>query len=218
MENTVNDVNDPLNATAVAAHQAAPANSAASVAAPAKKAAKKAAAKKAVAKKPAAKKAAAKKTVAKKAATKNPAAKKAVAKKAVATKAAVKNAVEKKVVAKKVVAKQPAVKQPAAKKATAKKAAAKKTGVVNALTTTPVVANPEPKAKKVKLVRDSFTMPGHEYQVLQDIKKAALKAGIELKKSDLLRIGVGMLKNFSVTQLDKARAALTKLSAGRPKK
>jgi hypothetical protein len=70
----------------------------------------------------------------------------------------------------------------------------------------------------VKLVRDSFTMPGHEYQVLQDIKKAALKAGVELKKSDLLRIGVSMLKNFSVTQLDKARATLTKLRAGRPKK
>lgn len=70
----------------------------------------------------------------------------------------------------------------------------------------------------MKLVRDSFTMPGHEYQVLQDIKKSALKAGVELKKSDLLRIGVSMLKNFSVAQLDKARATLTKLRAGRPKK
>jgi hypothetical protein len=34
----------------------------------------------------------------------------------------------------------------------------------------------------------------------------------------LLRIGVSMLKNFSVAQLDKARATLTKLRAGRPKK
>lgn len=106
----------------------------------------------------------------------------------------------------------------AAKKPVAKKATTKKPLVANAAKPAPVVVKPEPKAKKVKLVRDSFTMPGNEYQVLQDIKKAALKAGMELKKSELLRIGVGMLKNLTVVQLDKARAALTKLSAGRPKK
>jgi hypothetical protein len=109
------------------------------------------------------------------------------------------------------------VKKAPAKKAPAKKAAAKKPAAKKPKVEA-VEAAPAPKAKKVKLVRDSFTMPGHEYQVLQDIKKAALKAGVELKKSDLLRIGVSMLKNFSVTQLDKARATLTKLRAGRPKK
>jgi hypothetical protein len=204
MENTVNDVKDPVNTPAVATHQAAPMDSTAPVAAPVKKAA--------------AKKAATKKSAAKKAVAKKAVAKKAVAKKAVAKKAVAKKAVAKKPVAKKAVAKKAVAKKPVAKKATAKKAAAKKPSDVNALKATPVVANSEPKAKKVKLVRDSFTMPGHEYQVLQDIKKAALKAGIELKKSDLLRIGVSMLKNFSITQLDKARATLTKLRAGRPKK
>lgn len=154
-----------------------------------------------------AKKAVAKKAVAKKAPAKKAAAKKAVAKKAVAKKAPAKKAVAKKAVAKKA----PPKKAPA-KKATAKKPAAKKSKVEA------VEVAPAQKPKKVKLVRDSFTMPGHEYQVLQDIKKAALKAGVELKKSDLLRIGVSMLKNFSVTQLDKARATLTKLRAGRPKK
>jgi hypothetical protein len=139
-------------------------------------------------------------------------AKKAVAKKAVAKKAPAKKAAAKKAVAKKAVAKKAPAKKAPAKKATAKKPAAKKSKVEA------VEAAPAQKPKKVKLVRDSFTMPGHEYQVLQDIKKAALKAGVELKKSDLLRIGVSMLKNFSVTQLDKARATLTKLRAGRPKK
>lgn len=160
----------------------------------------------------------AKKTVAKKAVAKKAVAKKAVAKKAVAKKAVAKKAVAKKAVAKKATVKKAVAKKATVKKPAAKKAVAKQPSVANASKVAPVVANPAPKAKKVKLVRDSFTMPGHEYQVLQDIKKAALKAGIELKKSDLLRIGVGMLKNFSVTQLDKARAALTKLSAGRPKK
>jgi hypothetical protein len=118
--------------------------------------------------------------------------------------------------------KKPVVKKAAAKKAPANNAAAKKPAAKKPAAKKPKVeaveVAPAQKIKKVKLVRDSFTMPGHEYQVLQDIKKAALKAGVELKKSDLLRIGVSMLKNFSVTQLDKARATLTKLRAGRPKK
>jgi hypothetical protein len=139
-------------------------------------------------------------------------AKKAPAKKAVAKKAAAKKTPAKKAVAKKNLAIKAVAKKPSAKKPTAKKTATKKPKVV------PVEVAPAQKAKKVKLVRDRFTMPSHEYKVLQDIKKAALKVGIELKKSDLLRIGVGMLKNFSVTQLDKARATLTKLRAGRPKK
>jgi len=124
--------------------------------------------------------------------------------------------------AKNTAAKKSAVKKAAAEKAPPKKVSAKKAASKKPAAKKPKVeaveVAPAQKPKKVKLVRDSFTMPGHEYQVLQDIKKAALKAGIELKKSDLLRIGVSMLKNFSVTQLDKARATLTKLRAGRPKK
>ena len=162
-------------------------------------------------------KVAAKKAPAKKAGAKKAVAKKAVAKKAPAKKAVAKKAVAKKALAKKAEAKKPVVEKATAKKAPVKKPAAKKPAAKKPKGEAVEAANTQ-KPKKVKLVRDSFTMPGHEYQVLQDIKKAALKAGVELKKSDLLRIGVSMLKNFSVTQLDKARATLTKLRAGRPKK
>jgi hypothetical protein len=162
-------------------------------------------------------KVAAKKAPAKKAGAKKAVAKKAVAKKAPAKKAVAKKAVAKKALAKKAEAKKPLVEKATVKKAPAKKPAAKKPAAKKPKGEAVEAANTQ-KPKKVKLVRDSFTMPGHEYQVLQDIKKAALKAGVELKKSDLLRIGVSMLKNFSVTQLDKALATLTKLRAGRPKK
>jgi len=145
-------------------------------------------------------------------------AKKAVAKKAVAKKAVAKKAVEKKVLAKKAAGKKAVVKKATVNKPAAKKVTVKKPPVANTRKDVAAVAQSAPKAKKVKLVRDSFTMPGNEYQVLQDIKKAALKAGIEIKKSELLRIGIGMLKSLTVAQLDKSRAALTKLSAGRPKK
>ena len=129
-----------------------------------------------------------------------------------AKKVAVRKAPAKKAVAKKATAKKASVKKVAAKKAPAKKASPSR-----AKPTAPVSA-PATKAKKVKLVRDSFTMPANEYQILQDIKKASLKAGVEVKKSELLRIGVGLLKTLSVAQLDAARSALTKLRAGRPKK
>ena len=152
-----------------------------------------------------------------KAPVKKTAAKKAVVKKAMAKKASVKKVGAKKAPAKKVTAKKATAKKATAKKATAKKATAKKATPSRAKPTAPISA-PATKTKKVKLVRDSFTMPANEYQILQEIKKASLKAGIEVKKSELLRIGVGLLKTLSIAQLSAARSGLKKLSAGRPKK
>ena len=146
-----------------------------------------------------------------------PAVKKAPAKKSSAKKVVAKKASVKKVATKKVAAKKVAAKKATAKKATAKKATAKK-ATPSRKKPAPSTSAPATKTKKVKLVRDSFTMPANEYQILQDSKKASLKAGFEIKKSDLLRIGVSLLKTLSVTQLAAARAALTKLHAGRPKK
>lgn len=74
------------------------------------------------------------------------------------------------------------------------------------------------KAKKAKLVRDSFTMPEDEYQVLNDVKKACLKAGLAVKKSELLRIGVALIKNLDNAKLKAAIANLPLVKAGRPKK
>ena len=74
------------------------------------------------------------------------------------------------------------------------------------------------KAKKAKLVRDSFTMPEAEYEVLGDVKKVCLAAGIEVKKSQLLRIGVLLLSKMDVASLRTQIAHLEPLKAGRPKK
>lgn len=73
------------------------------------------------------------------------------------------------------------------------------------------------KIKKPKLVRDSFTMPEAEYAVLGDVKKACLAAGVEVKKSQLLRIGLELLKKTEMAQLKAMIAALPALKAGRPK-
>jgi hypothetical protein len=74
------------------------------------------------------------------------------------------------------------------------------------------------KPKKAKLVRDSFTMPEPEYAVLGEMKKACLKAGIEVKKSELLRVGVALVRTLDIAQLKTILAGLPALKAGRPKK
>lgn len=81
-------------------------------------------------------------------------------------------------------------------------------------------ANPEikEKQKKPKLVRDSFTMPETEYAVLGEVKKACLKAGVEVKKSELLRVGVALVRELDIARLKEVLASLPTLKAGRPKK
>lgn len=81
-----------------------------------------------------------------------------------------------------------------------------------------VKENKEPRLKKVKLVRDSFTMPEAEYAVLGDVKKACLKAGIEVKKSELLRVGVAMIRQLDTAHIKDILNTLPTLKAGRPKK
>lgn len=123
------------------------------------------------------------------------------------------------------------VKTGAAKKATAAKISpvtelqaepqtkrvAKPAAKVRKKAATPVTA-PKEKPKKTKLVRDSFTMPEAEYAVLGEVKKACLKAGVEVKKSELLRIGVALIRQLDVARLKEILAGLPTLKAGRPKK
>lgn len=66
------------------------------------------------------------------------------------------------------------------------------------------------------LVRDSFTMPEAEYAVLLAVKQACLRAGIDVKKSELLRIGVALLGQLDVATLQGVLAALPQLKTGRP--
>lgn len=124
-------------------------------------------------------------------------------------------------------ASKPAAK-PAAKAATAK--GGLKTAVrsaARALATPPArkaVAKPAAKAverapvqdARPVLVRDSFTMPEGEYAVLLEVKQACLRAGIDVKKSELLRIGVALLGQLDVATLQGVLAALPQLKTGRP--
>src|SRR3989338_416751 len=74
------------------------------------------------------------------------------------------------------------------------------------------------KAPKVKIVRDSFTMPQSEYQKIAEIKEICLEAGLPVKKSEVLRAGLKALARLNSAQLQRALTGLEKIKAGRPQK
>ena len=74
------------------------------------------------------------------------------------------------------------------------------------------------KAKKVKLVRDSFTMPETEYAVIALLKKRCLKAGVSAKKSEILRAAVAGLAKLSDASVLAAIRRLEVIKTGRPAK
>lgn len=116
--------------------------------------------------------------------------------------------------------------------ATKRKAPAKSAAPVKAAAKTAVKAAAKPAAKpatklaapgaeakpaKVKLVRDSFTMPSDEYAALGQLKQRALAAAHPVKKSELLRAGVKLLAGLSDAALLRALKNVPAIKTGRPK-
>ena len=105
------------------------------------------------------------------------------------------------------------------KKVTLKKAAkksAKKTSKKTLVKSTK--ATKATKTVKTKLIRDSFAIPEKEYAALVAVKKTCLKAGLEIKKTELIRIGIALVNDLTTAKIKTAQAKLTQISAGRPKK
>ena len=73
------------------------------------------------------------------------------------------------------------------------------------------------KAHKPKLVRDSFTMPKDEYQVLDALKRRALGLKKHVRKSELLRAGIQALAAMNDRAFLKALGGVPTLKTGRPK-
>lgn len=120
-----------------------------------------------------------------------------------------------------------AVSKAAAKKVPAAKAAApaRKLASQPASGAVKLAPAPEKKAKKakkeggkIKVVRDSFTMPQSDYEKIVELKQLCLKSGMHVKKSELLRAGLHALAKLNATQLKLAVTGLEKIKTGRPKK
>lgn len=111
--------------------------------------------------------------------------------------------------------KKAALKAPAAKPATKTKAAA--APAASSKPAAAVAPAKEAKAKKPKLVRDSFTIPKDEYAVVETLKQRAATLAQPAKKSELLRAGLKLLAGLSDTALRSALKAVPSIKTGRPK-
>jgi hypothetical protein len=74
------------------------------------------------------------------------------------------------------------------------------------------------KPEKVKMERDSFTMPKDEYALLTQLKMRLNAMGHPVKKSELLRAGVKLLASMNDASLKETMLAVPVIKTGRPKK
>ena len=106
------------------------------------------------------------------------------------------------------------VAKPVVKKAIVTKPAAK---VISQKETKPAKAVKE-KAAKLKMERDSFTMPKAEYAQFYVLKDRMLKLGSPVMKSEILRAGIMQLSAMTDAALKLAIAKVPVIKTGRPKK
>lgn len=79
-------------------------------------------------------------------------------------------------------------------------------------------AEPEEAPPRLKLVRDSFTMPRADFALIATLKERALGFQRPTKKSELLRAGLQALAALDDAQLQAVLSRLVPLKTGRPKK
>jgi hypothetical protein len=107
---------------------------------------------------------------------------------------------------------------PPAKPAAKRKVAAKKISVKVASKPAKSVKPVKPAApKKPKLVRDSFTLPQADHDLIKQCKKIALAAGRETKKSEVLRAAIQSFAALNSAQQMAAYGKLQAIAVGRPK-
>jgi hypothetical protein len=114
--------------------------------------------------------------------------------------------------------------KPATTKATAAKpvtaASSSKVVVKKVVKVAVAIAKPAKveKAPKLKMERDSFTMPKVEYAQFSVLKERLIKLGQPAKKSELLRAGIMQLSAMTDAALKAAMTKVPAIKTGRPNK
>jgi hypothetical protein len=106
----------------------------------------------------------------------------------------------------------------AAAKPAPKKAAKQKRATAEAAAVSLADEMKPKRAKKEKVVRDSFTMPKSDYEKIAVLKQTCLDAGVAVKKSELVRAGLLLLASATSEQLIGAVSAVETVKTGRPAK
>lgn len=79
-------------------------------------------------------------------------------------------------------------------------------------------ADKNAKPKNAKLVRDGFTMPESEYDLIAAVKKRCVANGLAVKKSEVLRAAIIAFAAQSDAAVTAALQALDVIKTGRPPK
>ena len=74
------------------------------------------------------------------------------------------------------------------------------------------------KEKKIKMIRDSFTIPKPEFAVLETLKLRSAKLATPVKKTELIRAGIKTLAALSDAAFIAAVRSVPNLKTGRPAK
>jgi len=112
----------------------------------------------------------------------------------------------------------PATKAAKAKPVSTKVAKPKRAAAVEAAPAALAAEVKVKRAKKEKVVRDSFTMPKSDYEKIATLKQKCLDAGASVKKSELLRAGLFLLESAPSKRLLAAISAVETVKTGRPAK
>lgn len=112
------------------------------------------------------------------------------------------------------VASKPALAKPAAKPIVTQTAKVAPKKVIKAK----AVKVEKEKTPKLKMERDSFTMPKLEYAQFYVLKERLVKLGQPAKKSELLRAGIMQLTAMTDAALKAAMSKVPAIKTGRPKK
>ena len=78
------------------------------------------------------------------------------------------------------------------------------------------VERQHPVAQRGLVIRDSFTMPIADYELIGMLKKRCLGLGIAIKKSEVLRAGISTLHRLSDESLAQMVASIESVKTGRP--
>ncbi|MBD2596037.1 hypothetical protein H6G74_17140 [Nostoc spongiaeforme FACHB-130] len=71
-------------------------------------------------------------------------------------------------------------------------------------------------AQLQKVIRDSFTLPSGDYELITTIRQRCLNSAVNVTKSEVVRAGLHILQSLSDEELVQAINSLEKVKTGRP--
>ncbi|MCY7285856.1 MAG: hypothetical protein LH679_20980 [Cyanobacteria bacterium CAN_BIN43] len=70
--------------------------------------------------------------------------------------------------------------------------------------------------EKPKVIRDSFTLPSSDYDLIATLKQRCLESAINVTKSEIIRAGLHALNTMPDSDLAQVVEGLEKVKTGRP--